>query len=313
VGDIACGGIPNRKGFYNKTLNLMSLLSISLFDDEGKPTTDKKHIYEVTKTQLQLEKMCQIVCAFTVYADQLNDSIDDIRLELNLREEKLRNMRIAYINGDIKDDASYTRKLVKHLTESQQNVELSMVLEMVSTCVIERLRSICETDLIDDVNLFWSELTTSIHEYSWMHTGGDSRLRKAFSLASALRISRNPQCTIYDFMTFNLKPIFVESKHKAAPIARKALDEFTRIADEMVQVVNYGNEQVDNIGKSFNFTPDSHKVPEGAADISVPDEMVRKVTEDDSCIMPNFRNHAFLSTEWHLIRSDLVQSFGLHI
>ena len=36
---------------------------------------------------------------------------------------------------------AYTRKLVKHLTEVQQNVELSMVLEMVSTCVIERLRS----------------------------------------------------------------------------------------------------------------------------------------------------------------------------
>ena len=313
VGDVACGGVPSRREFYNKMLSLMSLLSVSLFDDEGKPTTDETLIHEVTKTQLQLEKICQIVCAFTLYADQLSDSINDIRFELNRREEKLQDMRIAYINGAIKDDAAYTRKLVKHLTEVQQNVELSMVLEMVSACVIERLRSICETELIDDVGLFWSELTTSIHECSWMHTCGDAQLRKAFSLASALRISRNPQCTIYDFMTVNLKPMFVESKHKAAPITRKALDEFARIADEMVQVVNYGNEQVDNIGKAFNFTPGSYKVPENAADISVPDEMVKKVTEEDSCIMPNFRNHAFLSTEWHLIRSDLVQSFGLHI
>ena len=131
-----------------------------------------------------------------------------------------------------------------------------------------------------------------------MHTGGDAELRKAFS--------QHMHCVspkaMHNIRLYDCQPQtnVCRKQTQSCAIARKALDVFACIADEMVQLPNYGNEQVDNIGKAFNFTPGSYKVPENAADISVPDEMVKKVTEDDSCIMPNF-SHAFLSTEWHLI------------
>ena len=322
VGDVACGGVPDVRTFYTKMFKLMSLLSFTLFNDDGHFIHDEQHIRDVTKTQLQMERVCQLVCAFTIYADNINRSLDDIRDGLNGREERLRQMRIDFINHGIKDEAAYTRKLVKHLTDTQRDVEISMVLEMVSACIIERLRNICETHLLHDVSQFWTKLSTVVSHSAWRQripAGGEKY--SAFNILPAMTIARPSQeFSIYDFITErvvltheSLINKLIDKKHKADGIARDIMNGCTELTAEMVRIANYANKQLGDIGNVFSFTPEPCEVPENAVSFDVPDAIVSSVTDRGMYIMPDTHNRKYHNFEWNLIRSDLVQGFGLRI
>lgn len=322
VGDVACGGVPDVRTFYMKMFKLMGLLSLSLFDDDGHFIPDEQFIRDVTKTQLQMERVCQLVCAFKIYVDDINRSLDDIRDGLNGREERLRQMRIDFINHGIKDETAYTRKLVKHLTDTQRDVEISMVLEMVSACVIERLRSICETHMLDNVSGAGVKLSTAMSHGAWRQripAGGERY--GAFNVLPAMTIARPSQeFSIYDFVTDHdgitrpsLRNKFIDKKRNANGIARDIMNGCAELTTEMVRVANYANKQLDDIGNVFSFVPEPCEVPDNVVNFDVPDAIVSSVIDDGMCIMPDAASRKYHNFEWNLIKSNLVQGFGLRI
>jgi hypothetical protein len=302
----------------------MSLVSANLLDEDGNFVDDShaELIHSKTKQTLQLEKLCQLMCGFKIYAESVSNKLDRIREGMNGVDERLRRMRIAYINGDIKDEKAYLRKLVKDLTNTQSNTELMLVYEMLVACLIERLREVCECSReafeVSDVD-DWLSFTTRMIYY--LRQNGDAISHQVggevygeYNLSNAFVIQR-PQNTHFErtFMTTLTKqPDLYEQRtnYNYGEAVERFLRRVTPIVAEMVEVANYADHQLTQIGQDFAIIPVPCSVPTMTLDVD--DETVQSFVSR-GFIVPNCGHAKVFNMEYNLIRSNLVQNFGLGI
>ena len=337
VGDVACGGIPNFTDFTRNFADAMALVSNMMISEMGMFKTDKSEIACYTRRIYQLSKLCQLVVGFTRKAETLQDELNNLREAANQRETQLRNMRIDFILHKIKNEKAYETKLAKHLTQNELDNEKMLVLEMVTTCLIERVRNLMEDPAIADVPRDYAMFNFFMRQYLVGLRHGDLPLphglkhdlfnyyeyAKNFIVPEYLvnaATDINPLlCQLHMDVNkakdwgFNIETLFENRQQKF-----NVIDAFlTRAKDtvkEMVEIVNYANEQFDVFYELYGVLSPAFCVPE--FDLSIPDELVEHTVEKGYLIVENnnTRKQSMDARPSYMMRSPLVRfQFGVDI
>lgn len=335
VGDVACGGIPDFTGFTRNFADAMALVSNMMISDLGSFKTDKSELVCYTRQIYQLSKLCQLVVGFTRKAETLQDELNELREAANQRETKLRNMRIDFILHKIKNEKAYETKLAKHLTQNEMNNEKMLVLEMVTTCLIERVRNLMEDPAIADVprdyamfNYFLRQYFNGLrpgqlplprglkHHLFEHHEYAKNFIVPEYLVAANLDI--NPLlCFLHTDKSknwgFNIETLFENRQQKY-----NVIDAFlTRAKDtvkEMVEIVNYAYSQFEMFHDLYGVLSPAFCVPE--FDLSIPDELVEHTVENGYLIVENnnTRKQSADTRPSYMMRSPLVRfQFGVDI
>ena len=334
VGDVACGGVlGNREinNFVNGVLRMMGALSAATLDEStGKISTDKAMVFARTKCALQLDKLCQLIIGFNWFAEMIQRELDDCRALANTAEERLRKMRVDFINKDTKTETAYRNKLMKHITVSNRNAEMMSVMEMLTTCLIERVRGICSDERVASTSSIWLLLTNFLNPEK-SGRKGSRELKKAcgrvFPMAGRMATARRDLDTKVDFaggwqwatnlwfVDADRQPVEtpdLRERHLEADAVEMFVADAQKVIGEMTEIANYAKAVLDKIGKDYD-----------CEDAMPPFEISLKANMDVSAdLVADFAKHAVIlpNTDYdtqilvhYLSTTGIVRAAGLRV
>jgi hypothetical protein len=334
VGDVACGGVlGNREitDFVNCVLRMMGALSAATLDETtGGISTDNAMVFARTKCALQLDKLCQVVIAFNWFAEMIQRELDECRALANTTEERLRKMRVDFINKDTKTETAYRNKLMKHITVGNRNAEMMSVMEMLTTCLIERIRRVCSDNRVMHCSLVWLFLTNFLNP---QRSGRpDSReLKKAcgrvFPMAGRMATARHELDTKVDFAggwQWATNLWFVEAgrhpaetpdlreRHWEADAVETFVADIQTVVSEMTEISRYALAELDKIGKDYDCEDAMPPFKIGQeVNMDVSDEIVADLAKH-AVILPN-TDYDTIHLVHYLSTTGVVRATGLRV